>query len=227
MLDPRARLIVAAVYMLAVAAVPRADWYRLAGLFGFVTIGFAALGVPARVAFRRLAPLLGLVAAAVLGILVSCSGGTGAGASVSILDLTARLMLISASAVVVTASTAPGQLLGAMRAFRTPPTVVSVMLLTSRYLHVLQEEMVRSVRAWRSRMVGSMRWRHAVALGRVAVSLARRAVERADRIAWAMVARGFDGALPCAPLPPIRLADALAATIISLALIGIAAGRIR
>ncbi len=232
-LDPRSKLIVGVAYVASVAAMPsRAE--RFALLAVLLVAYYAALGIPARTAALRALPLVGLVVAAGVGMALGAP-------LVRTADLTARLVLISAVAIALTASTSPTELLAAMRSLGAPRTLVAVMMLTSRYLHVLDDEARRSARAWRSRMVGidasrsgpvrcardgaGMRLRHLRSLGMVAATLVRRAVERSDRIAWAMVSRGFEGRLPTAPLSGIRIGDILIASVCVATLAGVALWR--
>ncbi len=212
--DPRAKTLVAVVYAVCVAAAP-AHPARLATFALMLVLAASILRIPARTAFTRMLPLFGLAVTA----LVSVAFGAPIARTA---DLTVRLTLISGAAIVVLASTSPTELLAALHSFGAPRTPLTVLMLTSRYLNVLDDEARRSSRAWRSRMVGPLRWRHLVALGMVAAALVRRAIERSDRIAWAMVARGFDGRLPISPLQRIGIADAFAAAVSIAAIVGVA-----
>jgi len=200
--DPRAKLIVALAYVAAVAATSSGDAFGLAVLTGLQVLGAARLRISVRTLALRLLPLAGLGAAAVAGVAFGAPPSHAIG-------LTARLVLMSAAALILTLSMPFTSLVAALHALRVPATIVSVLLLTGRYMHVLDDEARRAARAWRSRSVSRMGVRQAAGLGRVAASLIRRAVERADRIAWAMVSRGFDGTLPCPPLQRMGARDVL------------------
>jgi cobalt/nickel transport system permease protein len=104
----------------------------------------------------------------------------------------------------------------AMRAVRIPRLLVSIFGLMWRYLFVLVDEVLRMLRARAARSGqsdqpglktgGSLAWRARIA-GGMAGSLFLRAFERSDRIYMAMAARGYDGEVRAAPLPPVsRLA---------------------
>lgn len=115
------------------------------------------------------------------------------------------------AAVVLTATTPPLRLLGALRSLRVPAVLVAIVLLMYRYLFVLVEEaqsMMRA-RAGRSAFIGSktggsktggrksggsLVWR-AKSAGGMAGSLLIRTLDRSERIYMAMVARGYDGTL--------------------------------
>lgn len=231
--DPRSKLIVGVAFVASVAAMP-SQAERFALLAALLVACFAVLRIPARTAALRALPLLGLVVAAGVGMTLGAP-------AIRTADLTARLVLISGAAIALTASTSPTEMLAAMRSIGAPRTLIAVLMLTSRYLHVLDDEARRSARAWRSRMVGvdpsrsgpvrcardaaSARLRHVRALGMVAATLVRRAVERSDRIAWAMVSRGFEGRLPTAPLSGIRIGDILIAAACIVTLAGVALWR--
>jgi cobalt/nickel transport system permease protein len=88
-----------------------------------------------------------------------------------------------------------------------------------RYLFVLADEVLRMIRARAARSGhsdrpdlkpgGSVTWRARVA-GGMAGSLFLRAFERSDRIYVAMLARGYDGEVRAAPLPPLSAGSWLA-----------------
>ena len=215
--DPRIKLLTAAVFAACVAVSP-ARPEPIAFFTLMLTVGHIVLRIPVRTTAARMTPLFGLAMAAIVGVVFGAPVGVTA-------YLTLRLILISVAAIILTASTPPTELLAAMRWFRAPWTIITILMLTSRYLNVMEDETRRSSRAWRSRLVGGSIYRHAVSLGMVAVTLARRAVERSDRIALAMVARGFEGRLPVPPLPRLRMGDVVACALFITALVGAALWR--
>ncbi len=97
-------------------------------------------------------------------------------------------------------------LLQAMRAIGLPRLLVSMFSLTWRYLFVLADEALRLMRARAARrgdgLSGLKRllW-DAKVTGGMAASLLIRSFERADRIYFAMLARGYDGEIRAMPLP--------------------------
>lgn len=116
------------------------------------------------------------------------------------------------AAILLAAATPFPDLLAAMRAVGVPRLLVAIFGLMWRYLFVLVDEALRLLRARASRSGhsdqdglkpgGSLAWRGRVA-GGMAGSLFLRALERSDRIYMAMLARGYDGEVRAAPLPPL------------------------
>ncbi len=119
-------------------------------------------------------------------------------------------------AIVLAATTSFPDLLTAMRAIKVPRLLVAVFGLMWRYLFVLVDEALRLMRARLSRSGesdredlksgGALIWRAKVA-GGMAGSLFLRALERSDRIYMTMLARGYDGEVRAAPLPPLSRRD--------------------
>ncbi|MEJ5241747.1 MAG: cobalt ECF transporter T component CbiQ [Anaerolineales bacterium] len=109
-------------------------------------------------------------------------------------------------AILMIATTPFPDLLQAMRAIGVPRLLVSMFSLTWRYLFVLADEALRLMRARAARsgdgISGLKRvlW-DARVTGGMAASLLIRSFERADRIYFAMLARGYDGEIRTLPLP--------------------------
>ena len=135
------------------------------------------------------------------------------------------------AAVVLTATTPPLRLLGALRSLRVPAVLVAIVMLMYRYLFVLVEEAQSMMRARAARSAaigrksgGSVVWR-AKSAGGMAGSLFIRTLDRSERIYMAMVARGYDGSLRQADTLPLRRSAivALAAWLCVFAAVAVAA----
>lgn len=118
-------------------------------------------------------------------------------------------------AILMVATTPFPELLQAMRAIGLPRLFVAMFSLTWRYLFVLADEALRLMRARAARSgvdsnrapfsgVRRIRW-EAQVTGGMAASLLLRSLERADRIHFAMLARGYDGEVRALPLPRLAL----------------------
>ena len=103
--------------------------------------------------------------------------------------------VLMASALLTTMGTM--RLAAAMHGIGLPARVAHLFQLTARYNAVFHEEYTRLRRAMRARgfRAGSNRhsWR---SLGHLLGMLVVRSAERAERVAWAMRARGFTGRFP-------------------------------
>jgi cobalt/nickel transport system permease protein len=91
------------------------------------------------------------------------------------------------------ATTGFHRLLGALQLLRAPSLFVSLLCFMYRYLFVLWEETQRMARARDSRAPRQRSSQRLLTVGHMAGSLFLRSYERAERVAHAMVARGFDG----------------------------------
>ena len=135
------------------------------------------------------------------------------------------------AAVVLTATTPPLRLLGALRSIRVPAVLVAIVMLMYRYLFVLVEEAQSMMRARAARSAaigrksgGSLVWR-AKSAGGMAGSLFIRTLDRSERIYMAMVARGYDGTLRQADAIPLTRGalGAMAAALFIFAAVAVAA----
>jgi len=213
--DPRVRILLTVVYVVCVGMTPPGAWVRM-GLYAvMLAIGVCGWHVAPKDLLLRMTPVAGLVVAALLGMAFSAPWQTS-------LDIAVRLTLMSAAAVVLSLSLPTTTLLAGLRSLGTPATAITLLSVTARYIHVTGEEVVRVRRAWESRAFGATNLRKVVSLGRAATALVRRGSERSERIAWAMVSRGFTGQIPCRPLPRLRVIDAMAALVAAACMICIA-----
>lgn len=201
-LDARWKLaaIGVAVVALATLATPAPALAAAALAFAVVVSG----GTPPRAIARRVLPVLLMIALffawgiflprpsetswLVLGFEISPSRLR---TLVTLLAKTAAFLILVAALLQSTDLPELGQ---AARRIGVPKILVLLFLLTQRYVFVLADEFLRLRRALRVRGYQSRMDRRTFALiGMVAGVLFVRGHERAERVAQAMAARGFDG----------------------------------
>lgn len=235
--DARIKLVMALGFIFATTSIPPGNWYGFAAMMSLVWIaaGVSRVGL-VRVFLRSLVaiPFVLIALPTVftkpgtplfeLNLALFALTGTQEGLDFFISVLLKSWASVTA-AVVLTATTPPLRLLGALRSLRVPAVLVAIVLLMYRYLFVLVEEaqsMMRA-RAGRSAFIGSktggrksggsLVWR-AKSAGGMAGSLLIRTLDRSERIYMAMVARGYDGTLrqtDAIPLTRRALASMVAA----------------
>jgi cobalt/nickel transport system permease protein len=221
-LDPRIKLALAVLFILSVALAPAGAWAALVLFFATVQAAVVLAGIsPVRI-LRRSGIALPFALAA-LPLLFTTPGvpwfslpigpwivsPTTEGLS-RFLSIACKSWISVQAALLLSAATPFPDLLLAMRAFRIPKLLVSVIGLMWRYLFVLADEAIRLMRARDARSGagpgrgtgGSVLWRARVT-GGMAGSLFIRGFDRADRVYAAMLARGYDGETRALPAPPL------------------------
>ena len=227
-LDGRVKFVLSVAFILATALTPPGAWPVYVLLLALVLAVEVLSELGVGFVFKRAALALPFVLAA-LPVIFTLPGQTLFNLPVGSWMLTASLegverfasialkSWISVQAAIVLASSTPfPDLMAAMRAVGIPRLLVAIFGLMWRYLFVLADEVLRLLRARAARSGhsdqpglkpgGSVAWRGRVA-GGMAGNLFLRAFERSDRIYMAMVARGYDGEVRTAPLPPLAMAD--------------------
>lgn len=203
-LDPRARVVAAGLFALAVVALRQP---AAAGLALMVALLAAiAAGLEARATLRRLAALDGLMVAALATLPFTVPGtpilSVGGFAATQEGLLRALLILLKANAVLLMVQALIGTIdsvaLGlALRRLGAPEKLVQLYLFTIRYLDVLGREYRRLRLAMRARAFRMRADRHTWrSVGYLFGMLMVRSVERSERIVRAMRCRGFDGRFP-------------------------------
>ncbi len=201
-LDPRAVVAVALSYLVAMLSVPVHDIERIL-LFGIFPVLFAAAAeIPFGSVARRSVVVLPVVAMfGAMNIFYDREPGFTVGdvtVTQGVVSFAALLLraLWSVSVAVVTVA-----VLGVVGLCRTleklglPGMFATQILLTYRYLRVILEEAQSMLRARDARSFG--RGNYPLRLWAVMVGqLALRTFARGERVNRAMVARGFDGAMP-------------------------------
>jgi cobalt/nickel transport system permease protein len=223
------KLIALFVFVLAVVSTPAAIFWAF-GLYAVMLV--AAVGVaklPATVVSRRLAVetpfivfalLLPFVATGpqvdVLGLHLSQSGVLGAW------NVLAKGTLGVIAAILLSATTAPRELLAGLERLRLPATLVAILSFMVRYLSVVSDDLHRMRVARESRGYTGGRVGHLKAVAGGVGALFVRSFERGERVHLAMRSRGYTGRMPLLSVSGATRAQWLEGLTISLAAVAIA-----
>jgi cobalt/nickel transport system permease protein len=202
-LPAQVKIVALLVFVLAVVSTPSSAFWAFA-LYAALLVGAVVLAkLPGATVVRRLAVetpflvfalLLPFVATGprvdVLGISLSESGVLGSW------NVLAKGTLGVLAAIVLSASTAPRELLAGLERLRLPSTLVAILSFMVRYLSVVSGDMQRMRIARESRGYVGGRAGHLKAVAAGAGALFVRSFERGERVHLAMQARGYTGTMP-------------------------------
>ena len=224
-LDPRSKILIALLLILAVALTPPGAFlaYLLLYLFVLLSVITARIEFPFVLKRSLIALPFALAAVTLLFtvpgqtlVMLPIFGGitistVGAIRFVSI--LIKSWISVQAAILLVTVTPFPDLLWG-MRALHVPAVLVSIVSFAYRYLFVLSDEALRLMQARTARSGraagqpggGRLLWRGKVT-GRMAGSLMVRSLERSERIYNAMAARGYQGQIQVLNPPHLTRQD--------------------
>jgi cobalt/nickel transport system permease protein len=202
-LPAQVKIVALFVFVLAVVSTPSSAFWAFA-LYAALLVGAVVLArLPGATVMRRLAVetpflvfalLLPFVATGprvdVLGLSVSESGVLGSW------NVLAKGTLGVLAAIVLSASTAPRELLAGLERLRLPSTLVAIFSFMVRYLSVVSGDLQRMRIARESRGYMGGRAGHLKAVAAGAGALFVRSFERGERVHLAMQARGYTGTMP-------------------------------
>ena len=197
--DSLAKLAVTVAYIAVVVSYDKYDWRRLAVMVLWPALLFQLSGVPVSTCFRKLRFVLPLVLA--VGLFnplfdkaprlvvadVAVSGGV-----ISMATLMVKGVLCLSASFLLMATTSIDALCAALRRVRVPGTLVTLLLLTFRYVGVLMEELAVMTEAYQLRAPGQ-RGIHVSAWGSFLGQLLLRSMDRAEELYASMRLRGFHG----------------------------------
>lgn len=214
-LDPLAKLAATVAYIAVVVSYDKYALSRLSIMLLWPALLFGLSGVPVGACVRKLRFVLPLVLAVglfnpifdraprlVLGG-VAVSGGV-----ISMLTLMLKGALCLSASFLLMATTSIDALCAALRRVRAPRTLVTLLLLTYRYVGVMTREVGVMTDAYHLR-APRQRGIHISAWGSFLGQLLLRSMDRAEALYAAMRLRGFDGAFHYAQARRPRLSDAL------------------
>ncbi len=201
-LDPRTKVIVALAFIITVVSFPK---YEIAGLipfFFFPVVAFALGDIPVWVILKK--TLLVSVFAVFIGlfnpildtqVFFRFGGLPISGGWISFFSIILKFFLtMSALLLLISTTSFPG-ISHALGKLGVPDIFIAQLLFLYRYLFVLMEEMMKMVRARDVRSFGQEGHGIRVFIHLIG-TLFIRTIERAERIYYAMLSRGFGGNIP-------------------------------
>jgi cobalt/nickel transport system permease protein len=198
-LDPRAKILTTLAFILCVISFGRYEISAMLPFLLYPTVLMAIGELPVTTILHKV--LVVIPFALVIGIfnplfdrqVLLQFGELGiSGGWVSCVSILLRALLTSSVAIILVAITGFPAICAALERMGMPKAFAVQLLFLYRYIFVLSDESVRTVRASQLRQFGRRRiaMRH---FGRLAGHLLLRTWDRAERIHMAMLARGFNG----------------------------------
>jgi cobalt/nickel transport system permease protein len=202
-LDPRVRILAALVFAVVAVSLHRPE--ALSAALGLALALALAGRLPLGGTLKRLAAMDGFILLALASLPFTVAGeevfrlGEWP-ASREGLERAAVIALKTNAAVLavlaLVAPLDPSALARALKHLRLPDGLIHLLLLTTRYLDVLEQEYRRLRQAMRARGFRPRNDRHGWrSLGYLVGMLLVRGIERSERVLAAMKCRGFDGRL--------------------------------
>ena len=214
-LNPLAKLIVTVLYILAVVSFPK---YALTGLIPMVLypiVMFQLSGIPVSTCFYKLRLILPLVCAVGIanpfldrGIALRLGGLAVSGGVLSMLTLMLKGVFALMASFLLVATTRIDALCASLRRLHVPGLLVTLFLLTYRYVGVMVDEVAAMSEAYALRAPGQ-RGVHVSAWGSFLGQLLLRSMDRASELYGSMQLRGFHDHFHYVEMPPFGPNSAL------------------
>lgn len=213
-LGPLSKLLVTVAY---IATVVSFDKYALSAMLPMLlypVVMFQVSGIPVRACLYKLRVVLPLVLAVGLfnplfdrAPMLALGGVAVSGGVISMLTLMLKGVLSLMASFLLMATTGIDALCAALRRLRVPGMLVTLLLLTYRYVGVMTEELAVMTDAYHLRAPGQ-RGIHHSAWGSFLGQLLLRSMDRAEALYAAMRLRGYRGEFHYAEARPFSAADA-------------------
>ena len=198
-LHPLGKLLVTVLYIFLVVSVPKYDLSRLVIFALYPAVIFTLAGVSLRLCFYKLRIVLPLVCAVGLfnplldrASLLYLGGVAVSGGVVSMLTLMLKGIFALTASFALVATTSMDALCAALRKLHVPSLLVTLLLLTYRYVSLLMEQVSVMSEAYALRAPGQ-RGIHISAWGSFLGQLFLRSMDRAGELYASMLLRGFRG----------------------------------
>lgn len=209
-LNPLAKLLVTVGYILAVVSFPK---YALTGLVAMVLYPVAMFqlsGIRVSTCFYKLRLILPLVCAVGVAnpfldraILLRVGSVAVSGGVVSMLTLMLKGVFSLMASFLLVATTRMDALCASLRRLHVPGVLVTLFLLTYRYVGVMVDEVAAMSQAYALRAPGQ-RGVHISAWGSFLGQLLLRSMDRAQELYASMQLRGFHDHYHYVEIPPFR-----------------------
>ena len=212
-LHPLCKLLVTVFYIAVVVSFPKYDFSALAVMVLYPVLLFQAAGIPVGLCFYRLRIVLPLVCA--VGLvnpfldhtpLLRLGGLTVTGGWVSMVTLMMKGVFSLMASFLLIATTPMDSICAALRKLHVPGILVTLLLLTYRYIGVLMEQVAVMTDAYRLRAPGQ-KGLHISAWGSFLGQLLLRSMDRAEELYGSMQLRGFRGEYHYARLDGLKWKD--------------------
>ncbi len=210
-----AKLLTTIVYIALVLSFGK---YELSGMIGMIlypVLLFQISGVSVGSFFWKLRIVLPLVLAVGLfnpifdrQILLRIGNLAVSGGVISMLTLMLKGVLCLMASYLLMATTPIDVLCAALRKFRVPATLVTLLLLTYRYIGVMTEELAVMTEAYHLRAPGQ-KGIHVSAWGSFLGQLLLRSMDRAEELYGSMLLRGYHQHFHYAPVKACTAKDAV------------------
>ena len=214
-LSPLAKLLTTIAYIVTVVSFHKYDLSGMAVMLLFPVLLFQISGIPVRTCFYKLRIVLPLVMAVGLfnpfydrAPLLTVGSLPVSGGVVSMLSLMLKGVLCLMASFLLIATTPIDSLCAALRRLHLPSMLVTLLLLTYRYVGVMTEEVAIMTDAYRLRAPGQ-KGIHISAWGSFLGQLLLRSMDRAQELYSSMLLRGYHGHFHYASVNPFRVRDAV------------------
>ena len=214
-LSPLAKLLSTMIYIVLVVSFHKYDLSGMAVMLLFPVLLFQISGIPVHTCFYKLRIVLPLVMAVGLfnpiydrAPLLTIGSVPVSGGVVSMLSLMLKGLLCLMASFLLIATTPIDSLCAALRKLHVPAMLVTLLLLTYRYVGVMTEELAVMTDASHLRAPGQ-KGIHVSAWGSFLGQLLLRSMDRAQELYSSMQLRGYHGHFHYAPGRPFGLQDAL------------------
>jgi cobalt/nickel transport system permease protein len=201
-LDPRVKVIATILFLFTVISFPKYEVVALVPLFLFPVLLMTIGEIPILFILRKVllvspfAIFLGVFNPLLdAGTVAVISGIPVSAGYLSFLSILLKFTLTVSVALLLIATTSFPGVCHALRRLGFPALFVSQLLFLYRYLFVLMEEAMRIIRARDMRSFGTRGTGMKVFVRLIGV-LFLRTVDRAERVYYAMLSRGFQGDIP-------------------------------
>jgi len=212
-LHPMAKLLVTVAFIIVTVSYHKYDLAGLAVMALYPAMVFQLSGIPVRTCLYKLRIVLPLVMAVGLfnpffdrAPMLMLGGVTVTGGMLSMLTLMLKGVLCLTASFLLIATTPIDLICAALRRLRAPSMLVTLLLLTYRYVGVMTEELAVMTDAYHLRAPGQ-RGIHHSAWGSFLGQLLLRSMDRAEELYSSMRLRGFHGEFYHAEARPFEARD--------------------
>ena len=214
-LHPAAKLLSTIAYIILTVSFDKYDLAGIVPMLLWPVLLFQISGIPVRTCFYKLRIVLPLVMAVGLfnpffdrAPLLMLGGVAVSGGVVSMLTLMLKGIFCLMASFLLMATTPIDSLCAALRRLHVPGMLVTLLLLTYRYVGVMTEELAVMTDAYHLRAPGQ-KGIHMSAWGSFLGQLLLRSMDRAQELYASMLLRGYHDHFHYADIRPFRLPDGL------------------